>query len=140
MNILDTARLVIYRCHEKGLEVLLINPKASNDPSVWKLPNAKDLHLKTDKMISLDHIQGENGESVAAIAVEGDWHDIPSIRGLIKHDVARVKNKIKRVVPELEESTYFCIKDAFKKVLPQEYKALKELKDIIRDRNTITNI
>lgn len=73
-------------------------------------------------------------------AVEADWHDIPSIRGLIKHDVKIVHQKIKSSVQDLERGTYFGVKDAFKKILPHEYQALKELKDIIFDRNLVQNI
>jgi hypothetical protein len=74
------------------------------------------------------------------IAIEGDWHDIPRIRSMIKLDVNLVKNKINTMVPELERGTYVMIRDAFKKVLPNEYAAIKQLKDIILDRNTVRNI
>ena len=93
-------------------------------------------------MIELDTIADENGDQVRTIAVEADWHDIPSVRGLIKHDVKFVKTKIKEAIPSLEKGkgTYFCVKEAFKKVMPNEYKALKELKDILLDRNSVLNI
>lgn len=44
------------------------------------------------------------------------------------------------MIPELEKGTYVLVRDAFKKVLPNEYKALKQLKEIIFDRNTVRNI
>ena len=92
----------------------------------------------SNQVIQLENIVDDNGKSIQTIAIEGDWHDIPSIRGIIKHDVMRVKRKIKSVVPTLEQGSYFAIKDAFRKVLPNEYKALKELKDIILDKNLST--
>ena len=139
MTLLDTARLFIYRCHEKGLEVLLVNHDMSNDPDIWCIPEAR-LTSDNDSMIELDGITDENGNEVKAYAIEADWHDIPSIRGMIKHDVKFVKSKLKASIIELEQGTYFGIKEAFKRVLPNEYKALKELKDIILDRNAVTNI
>lgn len=141
MSVLDQARLVIYRFHEAGLEVFLINPKLHKDPEAWKLPEGvlKSLSENNYQVIELDDIKGSDGETLKTIAIEADWHEIPSIRGIIKHDVKRVKNKIKEVLPCLEEGTYFAVKDAFKKVLPKEYAALKELKDILIDRNTVTN-
>ena len=72
--------------------------------------------------------------------IEGDWHDIPSIRGMIKHDLKRVKSKVKEVLPDVEKGMYFNVKEAFKKVMPHEYAALKELKDILIDRNAVKNI
>ena len=139
MTLLDNARLFIYRCHEKGLEVLLVNHDMSKDPDIWCIPEARLSH-DNDRIIELDGIKDENGNEMKAFAIEADWHDIPSIRGMIKHDVKFVKSKLKASIIELEQGTYFGIKEAFKKVLPNEYKALKELKDIILDRNAVTNI
>lgn len=138
MSVLDTTRLIVYRCHQKGLEILLINNELDADPDVWKIPNLKVESSGSNQIIQLENTVDEDGKSIQTIAIEGDWHDIPSIRGIIKHDVKRVKRKIKSVVPDLEQGSYFAIKDAFKKVLPNEYKALKELKDIILDRNLST--
>ena len=139
MTLLDTARLFIYRCHEKGLEVLLVNYDMSKDPDIWRLPEAC-LTNDPERMIELNGIQDEDGNVVKAFAIEADWHDIPSIRGMIRHDVKIVKSKLKESIVELEKGTYFGVKEAFKRVLPNEYQALKELKDIILDRNIVTNI
>ena len=140
MGVLDGVRIVLYRCHEKGLEILLVNNDISEDADVWRLPNVSNLDSQKDKIIELNDIVDSDGNAIKALAIEADWHDMPSIRGMIKYDVKLVKNKIKTVLPELEKSTYFTVKEAFKKVLPQEYAALKELKDIILDRNICTNI
>ncbi len=139
MTVLDGVRVILYRCHEKGLEILLVNHEMASDPHIWKLPNL--LVESNDEMtIELDDIKNESGQTIKTIAIEADWHDIPSIRGMIKYDVKLVKTKIKKSIPVLEKGAYFTIKEAFKKVMPQEYKALKELKDILLDRNLATNI
>jgi len=143
MSVLDQIRVVFYRVHEKGLEVMLINPKLGSDPQAWKLPegvSSEEIRSIDQSVIKLDSIYNEDGSKIKTYAVEADWHEIPSVRGIIKHDVNRVKNKIKKVLPELEEATYFQVKEAFKKVLPDEYAALKELKDVIRDKNSVTYI
>ncbi|MBK8280947.1 MAG: hypothetical protein IPK94_12740 [Saprospiraceae bacterium] len=75
-------------------------------------------------------------DQIKNLAIEADWHDMPSIRGLIKHDLKMVEGKIQ----ELEHGTYVAAKEAFKKVLPHEYAVIKELKDILFDRNLIKNI
>ena len=71
------------------------------------------------------------------MAIEGDWHDIPSLKGLIKNDAIFVKDTLQQMIPDMEnEGSYFAIKEAFKKVLPNQYEFLKELKDIIKERNS----
>ncbi len=141
MSVLNQVRLVVYRYHEKGLEFLLINPELAKDPSVWKLPEGEYNSLqKQQNFIELDPQLDDHGNQYKTLAIEADWHEIPSIRGIIKHDVKRVKNKIKETVPELEKGSYFVAKEAFKKVLPNEYRTLKEIKDILLDRNILMNI
>jgi len=73
-------------------------------------------------------------EGGVTMAVEADWHQIPSIRGIIKHDAIRLGTKIKQV-SNLSQFKYHSVKDALQRVMPQEYQALKELKDILLDKN-----
>lgn len=142
MKVLDQVRIVIYRFHEAGLEVFLINPELHQDKEIWRLPAGADTQILNDnqyKVIELDDTLDTEGKTVKNYAIEADWHEIPSIRGIIKHDVKRLKNKVKSVLPCLEQGSYVAVKEAIKKTMPQEYKALKELKDILTDRNTVTN-
>lgn len=142
MSLLDFARVIIYRFHEKGLEIFLINNEKVNDADIWRIPQglAKQWKDEGRSVIDLDVYEDEEGHNIRTIAIEGDWHDIPSIRGMLKHDIKLVKSIVKENLPESEKGAYFAIREAFKKVMPQEYKALKELKEILFDRNTVTNI
>ncbi len=145
MSVLDVARVIIYRFHEKGLEIFLINNDMKEDEEVWNLPQGFAEKLKNSScfknVISLDEDNGENNVNrIKTVAIEGDWHDIPSIRGMLKHDLKLVKHIVKEKLPGSEKGAFFAIKEAFKKVLPQEYDALKELKDILFDKNSVTNI
>ena len=143
MSVLDLARVIIYRFHEKGLEIFLINNEMENDDDIWKLPEglshtlSKDLKLN---VIDLDSVEDDNGHKIRTLAIEGDWHDIPSIRGMLKHDIKLFKSIVKENLPGSEKGAYFAVKEPFKKVLPHEYKALKELREILFDRNSVTNI
>ncbi len=139
MSLLNQARIIIYRCHEKGLEVFLLNPTDKTDKGLWKFPDGS---IDPDKIecIHLEPTTDENGDSIPTVAISGDWHDIPSIRGLIKYDIRRVKSKVKQVLPCLETGDFVDVKSVFKKVMPHEYQSLKELRDIVTDRNTILNI
>jgi len=140
MSVLDPVRIVLYRMHEKGLEILLVSHDMQNDPDIWKIPATAITELNDSNFIELEFQKDEEGKLFKTIAIEADWHDIPSLRGLIKHDAKLIKAKIKEVLPQVEKGAYFTIKEAFKKVLPAEYKALKELKDILLDRNISLNI
>lgn len=146
MSVLDVVRLMIYRVHEQGLEIFLINNEMESDPSVWKLPSGANAELASKlstigkDSIDIDQTNSTTGELRRTIAIEGDWHDIPSIRGMVKHDIKLAKKIMKEHLPGSEKGGYFAVKEAFKKVMPHEYEAMKELVDIIKDRNTAKNI
>lgn len=144
MSVLDLARVIIYRFHEKGLEIFLINNDMELDTEIWKIPKGLTTAIQEGKdmrrVINLDPTEDENGRSIRTVAIEGDWHDIPSIRGMLKHDVKLVRTIVRENLPGSEKGTYFAIREAFRKVMPNEYKALKELREILFDRNSVTNI
>ncbi len=138
MHVLDQVRLVVYRCHEKGLEVFLVNT-AFDD--TWRIPFEKIAKYEGDELpshlIDLGTIEGEDGQTLQTYAVEGDYHDIPSLRKLLSEDIDMVSSKVKYVI---DKGAFFAIKETFKKVLPNEYKVLHDLKDILMDRNAVLNI
>jgi predicted NUDIX family NTP pyrophosphohydrolase len=136
MDLKKRANLIIYRFQEKGLEIFLVNEDEEQDN--WALPKGKldeqgpQQLVEQDNFIELDPVAKENSnEAEEAWAVEGDWHDIPSLKGMLYEDAMQLKDKLK----EMEKGTYFTLKEAFKKVLPHQYKFLKELKDILIDRS-----
>ena len=126
--------------HEKGLEILL--PKKESDQNPFLQGEIQFENLDQSTLSNYIEFESEdaNGQKFKTIAIEAVWHDIPRIRTLIKNDVILVKDKIKTLIPELEHGAYIAFKEAFKKTLPHEYKALKDLKQIILDRNLIRNI
>lgn len=146
MSLLNKANLIIYRVRDKGLEVFLVQPKNQATTDEWTIPQgalkdeAQALSLvETNKAIELDPVDNLEGEAEGALAIEGDWHDIPSLKGLMKGDAIFVKDTLQQMIPDLEnQGGYFAIKEAFKKVLPNQFKFLKELKDIIKERNSTT--
>ncbi len=139
MTLLNQARIALYRFHVKGLEVFLINNELDTDPEVWKLPYCQSSDVQDqygDQ--NLIEIEGEAGEKL--VAIEGDWHNLPSIRGLIKHDIKIAKSIIKENIPGIENGTFVAVKELVKKTLPEEYALIKELKDVLIDRNTVKNL
>ena len=143
MSVLDLARVIIYRFHEKGLEIFLINNEMEKDSDIWKLPEGLSNTLRNDgklSVIDLESVVDDKGQKIKTLAIEGDWHDIPSIRGMLKHDIKLFKSIVKENLPGSEKGAYFAVKEALKKVLPHEYKAMKELREILFDRNSVTNI
>lgn len=134
--------VIIYRVGEKGLEVFLVNPDEQNNIAAqWQTPTAGDQtpHRLTN-CIELDPVTNANGEARKAIAIEADWHEIPSLRALMYEDyrVAKEKAKlhIKSLLPDLEKGTFFAVKEAFKRIMPEQYAFLKELKDIVSEKNS----
>ena len=55
---------------------------------------------------------------------------------MLYEDAVQLKDKLK----EVEQGTFVSIKDALKKALPHQYAFLKELKDILRDRNSLRDL
>ena len=144
MSVFDLVRIVVYRCHEKGLEVFLLDESLKSNPEIWKTSKAKFDKVLEGKpelnVIELEPSVDESGKQVLTYAIEGDWHDIPSIKGLLKHDIRIAKDTIKEMVPGIEKGAYVAVKEVMKKVMPKEYESLKELKEIITDRNLLKYI
>ena len=144
MSVFDLVRIVVYRCHEKGLEVFLMDSDLQSNPEIWKTSQKQLDEVKQNKpsfnIIELEPSINSDGDSVRTYAIEGDWHDIPSIKGLLKHDIKLAKDTIKEMVPGIEKGAYVAMKEVTKKVMPREYECLKELKEIITDRNLLKYI
>lgn len=144
MEISKTASLIIYRIREKGLEVFMLNNEKGDGK--WQLPErntarTQALPLEQNKFITLDPVQQADGKMEEGIAVEGDWHDIPSLKSLLLEDVQFVKDQIKQMGADMmEKGTFVAVKEAIKRVAPHQYEMLKELKDIITDRNSVKDM
>ena len=140
MSASEQVDVIIYRVRESGLEVFLVNQDLSN-PEQLSAPTADESSPErlANSYIELDPVADSNGEFRKAIAIEADWHEIPSLRALMYEDyrVAKEKAKqhIKSFLPDIEKGTYVAVKEAFKRVMPQQYAFLKELKDILSDKN-----
>jgi hypothetical protein len=132
----DLSNVLIYRVREQGLEVFMVKDANGNDslPQTGvKTVAFAALMPNSDSVMELDTTH--TGQS--NFAVEADWHEIPSLKSLIAADVSLVKATIKEMVPNMmEKGAYFAVREAFKKVLPEQYTALKELKDIVMERNS----
>jgi hypothetical protein len=131
--------VIIYRVRDNGLEVFLVNPEQAEG-----LLQAPDTGVDADasrllNYIELDPVTNADGVSRKALAVEADWHELPSLRALMYEDyrVAKEKAKlhIKNLLPELDKGAFFAVKDALKRIMPEQYAYLKELKDIVSDKN-----
>jgi hypothetical protein len=145
MSVFEKACLIIYRYAEKGLEIFLVSDPGEENP-VWSIPQ-REIPQAPEPMINeeatlieLESVEGDDGIKCRAIAIEGDYHDIPSMRSIVKNDVMYVKDLVKTIIPEIEQGHFIAVKEAVKKVLPHEYTFLKELKDILTDRNTVKNL
>ena len=137
MNLKEKAKLIIYRFRERGLEIFLVP-----DENQWTLPEGPlpeqtaQVMMKEDRLIELDPVHKADGETEQAWAVEGDWHDIPSLKAMLYEDAVALKEKLET----MEQGSFVAIKEAIKKALPHQYQFLKELKEVLVDRNLTKNI
>lgn len=144
----DQVDVFIYRVRETGLEVFLVHndaatPETDAEQSGLKALTAGDDtpgRLGNANCIELEPVTGANGEARKAIAIEADWHELPSLRALIYEDYRVAKEKarqrIKNLIPEMEKGAFVAVKEAFKRVLPEQYAFLKELKEVLIEKNS----
>ncbi|MCC7504379.1 MAG: hypothetical protein IT259_03715 [Saprospiraceae bacterium] len=138
MPVNEQVDVFIYRVRENGLEVFL----RETETNQWTTPSAAENtpeKLRDTPCIELDPVTDADGAARKAIAVEADWHELPSLRALIYEDYRvakeKAKLKIKNLLPELEQGTFVAVKEAFKRVLPHQYAFLKELKEVLAEKN-----
>jgi predicted NUDIX family NTP pyrophosphohydrolase len=138
----DQHDVIIYRVREQGLEVFLVNPTSEHpgaENTAMPVADVSEYLMAATNSIELESVTNQHGEARKAIAIEADWHEIPSLRALMYEDyrVAKEKAKqhLKNLVPDLDKGAYIAVKDAFKRVMPEQYAFLKELKDIVLDKN-----
>lgn len=128
MGLRKTASLIIYRFRERGLEVFL-----TRDSDAWSLPEGEVDMNAHDELIELEPAE-DDGE---AVAVEGDWHEIPSLKQMLYRESGELKNRLK----DIEAGTFVSVKDALKDHLsPGQVQFLRELRDVITDRNSVRDL
>jgi len=140
----ESVDLIIYRIGESGLEVFLVSKESAEaGEESWEALRAAGgapENLQQANCIELEPVQQEDGTERRAIAVEADWHELPSLRALIYEDYRVAKEKarerLRNLLPDMEKGAYFAIKEAFKRVLPEQYAFLKELKEVLTEKNS----
>jgi len=131
MDIREKLHLVVYRVREKGLEVFV----RDGEDDLYELPEAIDAStFDTRDSIELDAFESAD-ERAKGLAIEGDYHDIPSLKGLLINDARKLRNQL-RELPSAEEGTFIAVKEVAKRLLPSQYRMLKELREILVDRNS----
>jgi hypothetical protein len=128
MSIRKKASLIIYRFQERGLEVFMLNKSDE-----WGLPEGEVSMDDTSNLIELDPSEDKH----EAVAMEGDWHEIPSLKAMLFEDAQELKEKL----VDMETGTYVTIREALKRNLSSgQFQFLKELKDVLIDRNSVRDI
>ena len=134
MRLKDKLHLVIYRVRERGLEIFVRDrdedhyefPAAAHEGDLAELNLERDHFELTDESTTGD----ERG-----LAIEGDYHDIPSLKRLLLDDARRLRDTL-REAPSMEEGSFVAVKGMAKRLLPEQYQLLQELRDILVDRNS----
>ncbi|THH41615.1 hypothetical protein [Neolewinella litorea] len=127
MGLRKKARLIIYRFRERGLEVFL-----TQQSERWGLPGG-DLNMDNPDLIELEPADDRE----EAVAVEGDWHEIPSLKQMLYEDAGELKDRLM----EIESGTFLTVKEALKSHLsPGQVQFLRELLEVVTDRNSVRDI
>lgn len=147
MSIIEKVKIVLYRVAEKGLEVFLV--KSEEEEIQARLVEISEqfldeLSIRFDDMpqcIELDPIvlSGEN-QLIRTIAIEGDWQGNPSLRAHLREEYQALKKKLTQAIPGYDSGAFVAFKDTLSRTIHAEYKAIKELKEVLTDRNTVQNI
>ena len=130
--------MFIYRYAEKGLEIFLMKSEAED---LLHLPNSSGNIApiqqigKEKSLIQLDETTNPEGNIEINVAFEAEYHEIPSLKHLLKSDMNFVADKIIHMLPDSEKGRFIALKEAIKKMRPHQNQALKELKDILVEKN-----
>jgi hypothetical protein len=122
MDTKNKAFVFIYRMQKRGLEVLLLNESAESKN--WNLPLIEEFFVK-DIGLYLDPIY-VNGQVHQAYALEDKLFEKPSTQSLLTKFG--------------EKGAYFSIKDCLKQMFPNQHAFLKELRDIMQEKNLVLNL
>lgn len=135
MDIRAKLHLVIYRVRERGLEIFVRDDVGASDE--LSLPEGKTdldfaaLERLRQEIIALDEGDDEGAHTSRGIAIEADYHDIPSLKGLLLEDARKLKAQLTE-----GEGSFVAVKEVAKRLLPGQYRLLSELRDILVDRNS----
>jgi hypothetical protein len=139
----NTHNVLIYRMKNEHLEVFVLPQTAGFGVPQHDI-SAHFSENSPRPIIELEPIENEDGSFQKSIAVEADWHEIPSLRALIREDYEVAKDKLKHrlreFLPAHEGGAYMVMKEAAKKAAPDQYQLLKELKDILLEKNAVKYI
>lgn len=160
-----SAGLLMYRYERDRLEVFLVHPGGpffkNKDEGTWGIPkgmlNADENHFDAAKrefeeetgigicpnceeFIQLDTVKYRGGKKVKAWAFEGNWDESQPIRSNTFELEYPPKSGKMTTFPEVDKGAFFTIKEAVKKVMPAQYAFLKELQEILKERNLLRYI
>ncbi|MTB50874.1 hypothetical protein [Lewinella sp. W8] len=128
MGLRKKVSLIIYRFRERGLEVFL-----TRQSDEWGLPGGDLQANNPSELIELE----PTADQEEAVAVEGDWHEIPSLKQMLFEDAGELAGRL----VEMESGAFLTVKEALKERLsPNQVEFLRELRDVITDRNSVRDL
>jgi len=147
------AGLLMYRYGKQGVEVFLVNEPTTptTENNAWRIPNGKvnidensfraaqrefmretGVEPEIEEFIDLDCVECQDGKVKAYAFEENSVADLPFNKILTTESPLRLRRKHKMLV---EKGAWFCAKEAAKKVFPGEVELIKELIEVLADRN-----
>jgi len=147
------AGLLMYRYGKEGLEIFLVNDETdtAEEKENWYIPNGEvrmdensfhaakrefaretGIEPEVEDFIDLDCVECQDGKVKAWAFEEIDATDLPFNKIKPQESPLRLRRKHKMLV---EKGAWFCTKEAAKKVFPAEVELIKELRDVLNERN-----
>ncbi len=143
----------MYRYGKEGLEIFLVNDETetSKEKENWSIPNGKvrmdensfyaakrefvretGIEPEVKDFIDLDCVECMDGKVKAWAFEETDALELPFNKIKPNESPLRLRRKHKLLV---EKGAWFCTKEAVKKVFPAEVELIKELSEVLNERN-----
>jgi len=148
----QSAGLLIYRIHNKVLEVLLVHPGgpfwAKKDKEAWSIPkgefteeeNPLDAAIReVEEEIGLTGLSGfieltpvklKSGKVIHAWATESDFNSSDVVSNTFEMEWPP-KSGVKQSFPEVDKAEWFSVEEAREKINPGQMPLITELAKII---------
>jgi len=137
MHLIRKIHLIFYRFRERGLEIFLLEEKEADAlalPREERISGLPSHFMEQATLISREPADAAGKSETWAMEVDGE--EVPSLKALLYEDA----RQLSEILVSGEEGTFLRVKDALKRVMPQQYRWIKELKDILLDRHSVRDL
>ncbi len=126
---------------KKKMGMVIYRYNENEDLEIFMVGDGSQMELPQSDFTSSDDFEAETGIAAAdnEDVIELDGEEF-SPKGGLRHTAIALEAKMEEKIQKFlhikkEEGNYIAMKEAVRKVIPHQYAILKELKDILMQRN-----